>query len=61
MVAGVQRRHPEVGLLYVDGDADLPTAFLRVADPGTRGLPASARRNSPVWEIIRRAFLEAVT
>jgi arginase len=25
VVAGVQRRHPDVGLLYVDGDADLAT------------------------------------
>jgi hypothetical protein len=42
------------------GDADLPTASFRVAGPETRGRPAIARRNSPAWEVIRQAFLEAV-
>jgi hypothetical protein len=43
------------------GDADLPSAFLRVASPAPGYLsPASARRNTPTWEIIRRACLEAV-
>ena len=44
VIAGFRRRHPDVGLVYVDGDADLGTGSGHgLGHPGLRGRGPSAR------------------